>query len=105
MDNIEIFNTTLSTYSALIWSMCRNAACGDSELCRDLFQEASIRLWQHISELDMNAKPYQQKAWVEWQVRHVLSHIRKPREMEHNLLTCPTTTQPPRPNGAPLSPT
>ena len=69
--------------------MCRNAACGDSELCRDLFQEASIRLWQHISELDMNAKPYQQKAWVEWQVRHVLSHIRKPREMEHNLPDLP----------------
>ena len=89
MDNIEIFNTTLSTYSALIWSMCRNAACGDSELCRDLFQEASIRLWQHISELDMNAKPYQQKAWVEWQVRHVLSHSRKPREMEHNMPELP----------------
>ncbi|MBR3434460.1 MAG: sigma-70 family RNA polymerase sigma factor [Bacteroidales bacterium] len=85
MDNNEIFNTTLSTYSTLIWSMCRDAACGDSELCRDLFQEVSIRLWLHISELDMNAKPYQQKAWVEWQVRHVLSHSRKPREMEHYL--------------------
>ena len=89
MDNNEIFNTTLSTYSALIWSMCRDAACGDSELCRDLFQEVSIRLWLHISELDMNAKPYQQKAWVEWQVRHVLSHSRKPREMEHNLPELP----------------
>ena len=89
MDNNEIFNTTLSTYSALIWSMCRDAACGDSELCRDLFQEVSIRLWLHISELDMNAKPYQQKAWVEWQVRHVLSHSRKPREMEHNLPEIP----------------
>ena len=89
MDNNEIFNTTLSTYSTLIWSMCRNAACGDSELCRDLFQEVSIRLWLHISELDMNAKPYQQKAWVEWQVRHVLSHSRKPREMEHNMPELP----------------
>ena len=89
MDSNEIFNTTLSAYSALIWSMCRNAACGDSELCRDLFQEVSIRLWQHISELDMNAKPYQQKAWVEWQVRHVLSHSRKPREMEHNMPELP----------------
>ncbi len=89
MDNNEIFNTTLSTYSTLIWSMCRDAACGDSELCRDLFQEVSIRLWLHISELDMNAKPYQQKAWVEWQVRHVLSHSRKPREMEHNMPELP----------------
>ena len=89
MDNNEIFNTTLSAYSALIWSMCRDAACGDSELCRDLFQEVSIRLWLHISELDMNAKPYQQKAWVEWQVRHVLSHSRKPREMEHNMPELP----------------
>jgi hypothetical protein len=36
-----------------------------------------------------DAKPHEEKAWVEWQTRHVLSHSRKPRDMEHNLPELP----------------
>lgn len=70
----ETFTELLRGYSNLIWSMCRDESHGDYELCRDLFQDASLRLWQHYGELRREAAPYEQKAWVEWQVRHVLDH-------------------------------
>ena len=54
--------------------MCRDASNGDREQCRDLFQDVSLRLWQHFSELHSGAQPHEQKAWVEWQTRHVLHH-------------------------------
>ena len=74
MDRHKTFTAFLRGYSALIWSMCRDAAHGDRELCCDLFQDVSLRLWQHFSELRSDAQPHEQKAWVEWQARHVLHH-------------------------------
>ena len=74
MDRHETYTELLRDHSALIWSMCRNTAPGDYERCRDLFQDVSLRLWQHYDELRSDAKPHERKAWVEWQVRHVLNH-------------------------------
>lgn len=74
MDRHETYTELLRDHSALIWSMCRNTAHGDYERCRDLFQDVSLRLWQHYDELRSDAKPHERKAWVEWQVRHVLNH-------------------------------
>jgi RNA polymerase sigma factor (sigma-70 family) len=85
MSDHETFNRLLRTYAALIWSMCRDASHGDAERCRDLFQDVSVRLWLHIGELRKDAKHHEEKAWVEWQARHVLSHSRKPHELEHVL--------------------
>ena len=70
----ETFTDLLRNYSKLIWSMCHDAAHGDYEQCRDLFQDVSLRLWQHFEELRPDAQPYECKAWVEWQTRHVLEH-------------------------------
>ena len=85
MNNYETFNRLLRTYAALIWSMCRDASHGDAERCRDLFQDVSVRLWLRIGKLRKDAKPHEEKAWVEWQTRHVLSHSRNPRELEYVL--------------------
>ena len=85
MNEHESFNRLLNDYGAIIWSMCRHASAGDHERCRDLFQDVSVRLWLHIGELRQDAKPHEEKAWVEWQTRHVLSHSRKPRELEYEL--------------------
>lgn len=74
MDRHETYTELLRDHSALIWSMCRNTAPDDYERCRDLFQDVSLRLWQHYDELRSDAKPHERKAWVEWQVRHVLNH-------------------------------
>lgn len=74
MKRHETFTELLRGYSDLIWSMCRDAAHGDGELCRDLFQDVSLRLWLHFDELRPDAQPHERTAWVEWQVRHVLSH-------------------------------
>lgn len=82
MSDYETFNRLLRTYAALIWSMCRDASHGDAERCRDLFQDVSVRLWLRIGKLRKDAKPHEEKAWVEWQTRHVLSHRRNPRELE-----------------------
>lgn len=82
MERHEAFTEFLRSYSDLIWSMCRDAAHGDYELCRDLFQDVSLRLWQHFDELRPYVKPYEQKAWVEWQVRHVLNHAKRRQRPE-----------------------
>ena len=87
--NDILFNRLFRTYGAIVWSMCKNASHDDYERCRDLFQDVSVRLWLHIGDLRPDAKPHEEKAWVEWQTRHVLSHSRKPREMEHNLPEIP----------------
>ena len=85
MSDHETFNRLLRTYAALIWSMCCDASHGDAERCRDLFQDVSVRLWLRIGKLRKDAKPQEEKAWVEWQTRHVLSHRRNPRELEYCL--------------------
>jgi RNA polymerase sigma factor (sigma-70 family) len=87
--NDILFNRLFRTYGAIVWSMCKNASHDDYERCRDLFQDVSVRLWLHIGDLRPDAKPHEEKAWVEWQTRHVLSHSRKPRDMEHNLPELP----------------
>lgn len=74
MDGHETFTELLQGYSNLIWSMCRDASHGDYELCRDMFQDVSLRLWQRYGELRREAAPHERKAWVEWQARHVLNH-------------------------------
>ena len=89
MNEHETFNKLLHSYSTLIWSMCKSASHNDYERCRDLFQDVSVRLWLHIGELRQDAKPHEEKAWVEWQTRHVLSHSRKPRELEYELPELP----------------
>lgn len=68
------FDDLLRQYAPLVQAMCRDAAGGDSEHCRDLYQNACLRLWQHLAELRHDAAPHEQRAWVEWQVRHVLEH-------------------------------
>ena len=89
MNDHDTFNRLFRTYGAIVWSMCKSASHGDYERCRDLFQDVSVRLWMHIGDLRPDAKPHEEKAWVEWQTRHVLSHSRKPRDMEHNLPELP----------------
>jgi RNA polymerase sigma factor (sigma-70 family) len=89
MNNYDTFNRLFRTYGAIVWSMCKNASHDDYERCRDLFQDVSVRLWLHIGDLRQDAMPHEEKAWVEWQTRHVLSHSRKPRDMEHNLPELP----------------
>ena len=89
MNDHDTFNRLFRTYGAIVWSMCRSASHGDYERCRDLFQDVSVRLWMHIGDLRQDAMPHEEKAWVEWQTRHVLSHSRKPRDMEHNLPELP----------------
>ena len=74
MERHKTFTDLLRGYSDLIWSMCHHAAHGDLEHCRDLFQDVSLRLWQHFGELHPDAQPHERKAWVEWQTRHVLEH-------------------------------
>lgn len=74
MERHLTFTELLQSYSSLIWSMCRDAAHGDGELCRDLFQDVSLRLWLHFDELNPDAPTHERKAWVEWQARHVLNH-------------------------------
>lgn len=89
MNDHDTFNRLFRTYGAIVWSMCKSASHGDYERCRDLFQDVSVRLWLHIGDLRQDAMPHEEKAWVEWQTRHVLSHSRKPRDMEHNLPELP----------------
>ena len=74
MNPHEPFTVFLRSHSNLIWSMCRDASHGNWEQCRDLFQDVSLRLWQHFDELRPDAQPHERKAWVEWQTRHVLEH-------------------------------
>ncbi len=74
MERHKTFTDLLRAHSNLIWSMCHYAAHGDHELCRDLFQDVSLRLWPHFGEMRPNAPPPQRNAWVEWQTRHVLEH-------------------------------
>lgn len=89
MSNHDTLTRLLRTYGGIIWSMCRSASHDDYERCRDLFQDVSVRLWLHIGDLRPDAKPHEEKAWVEWQTRHVLSHSRKPLGMEHQLPEMP----------------
>ncbi len=89
MNDHDTFNRLFRTYGAIVWSMCKSSSHGDYERCRDLFQDVSVRLWLHIGDLRQDAMPHEEKAWVEWQTRHVLSHSRKPRDMEHNLPELP----------------
>lgn len=89
MNDHDTFNRLFRTYGAIVWSMCKSSSHGDYERCRDLFQDVSVRLWMHIGDLRPDAKPHEEKSWVEWQTRHVLSHSRKPRDMEHNLPELP----------------
>lgn len=89
MNDHDTFNRLFRTYGAIVWSMCKSASHSDYERCRDLFQDVSVRLWMHIGDLRQDAMPHEEKAWVEWQTRHVLSHSRKPRDMEHNLPELP----------------
>ena len=89
MNEHETFNKLLHSYSTLIWSICKSASHDDYERCRDLFQDVSVRLWLHFGELRQDAKPHEEKAWVEWQTRHVLSHSRKHHEVEYALPELP----------------
>ncbi len=85
MDTRETYDSLLRRYAALVWSMCLNGAHGDKEHCRDLFQDVALRLWQHIGELRTDATPHEERAWMEWQVRHVLelaARRRRPVSMD-----------------------
>lgn len=82
MERHKTFTDLLRGYSNLIWSMCHHAAHGDLEQCRDLFQDVSLRLWQHFGELRPDAQPHEKKAWVEWQTRHVLEHAARRQRPE-----------------------
>lgn len=73
--------------------MCHDASNGDREKCRDLFQDVSLRLWLHFGELRPDAKPHERKAWVEWQVRHVLEHAGRRQQPE------PMSELPEQPDG------
>lgn len=74
MDAHGTYNDLLRRHAAVVWSMCRDAAQGDDERCRDLFQDVAVRLWIHLGELRHDAQPHEERAWVEWQTRHILEH-------------------------------
>ncbi len=74
MDAHGTYNDLLRRHAAVVWAMCRNAAQGDGERCRDLFQDVAVRLWIHLGELRHDAQPHEERAWVEWQTRHILEH-------------------------------
>ena len=93
MERHKTFTDLLRGYSDLIWSMCHHAAHGDLEHCRDLFQDVSLRLWQHFGELRPDAQPHEKKAWVEWQTRHVLEHAGRRQRPE------PMSELPEQPDG------
>lgn len=59
---------------------------GDEDLCVELMQECYIYIWTYLPNLSSNANWIQQFYWVSWQCRGALSHWKRRKKHEHNLI-------------------
>lgn len=84
-DRNAAYTSLLMRHSKMLWRLCRRRAGDDRDRCRDLMQEVSIALWEHLDKLHPNADTAQERAWVRWQARSVFYQI----DRKKSLLTLP----------------
>ena len=74
-DRETLFTSLLSRHRPMLWRMCWRRSGRDTECCKDLMQEVSIDLWNHLDKLRPEASPQQERAWVGWRARSTFFRI------------------------------
>lgn len=87
MDLESAYTSLLKRHRHSVWTMCWRYAGGDPDRCGDLVQEVSLSLWQHFGKLREDASPFEERAWVLWHTRSVLSHLHRSHRPQHLPLT------------------
>lgn len=83
----EAYTAMFMRHRTMLWRMCWCRARGDRDCCCDLMQEVSIALWLNFDKLRPDASQRQERSWVRWQARSVLSHIGRQRKLTAEPLT------------------
>ena len=87
MDRHDTYTALLLRHRTRVWRMCWLRARGNWDRCCDLQQEVLIALWLNIDKLRPDATPGEESAWVRWQVRSVLEHAGRHRQVPTEPLT------------------
>ncbi len=71
------FDALVERHRGLIRSLCWRGADGDGALCADLMQEVLVQLWRQRHRLRAGASRGEEREWVRWHCRSVVSHHRR----------------------------
>ena len=65
----------------MIRAICLWHATGGAEQCDDLIQEVLLQLWTARDKLREGCSAEEEKAWVRWHCRSVISHYHRRRRL------------------------
>lgn len=71
---LDPFEQLLTRNENIVRRWCWRFASGDMARCKDLMQDVYVALWTRRDSLRTGATALQEKAWVRWVCRSVLSH-------------------------------
>ena len=67
----------LNRHRRLIERLCMQASYGNAAQCADMLQDCYEVLWRRMHTLRNGASLWEERAWVAWQWRSVISHHRR----------------------------
>lgn len=81
-DRYSDFDALVGRHRRMIRAICLWHATGGAVECDDLVQEVLTSLWRYRHTLREGASPGEEKAWVRWHCRSVISHMRRRKQVE-----------------------
>lgn len=78
----ERFDQLMERNMMFVRRMCWDFSWGKKSLCEDYIQECYIAIWNNLHSLREDASPFEEKKWVYWRCRSVISHLRRKKPLE-----------------------